>query len=259
MTGKKKEEETPQKGAPSENWTHSSRACRFHSGAARFLPIWSNEAGIFFFCKIEQKKTLKMEESSNDTHTSDSESDGEWARRPRWHRDAWELVRSYETLQDDAEVFEGERAGGRGVERRKLLVLRYLRDVAERKARELSAILRSPPRWTEERGGEYVERAREKYGRRVFLFEQLFGEEPFVRRNYMSAEDRETVLDTIADPEARRIVAILTSKTGVALRAALAVGKLRSRVKRNADANWNPDGARAQALLGRYRGDALFS
>ena len=197
-----------------------------------------------------------------EAHFTDAEiaaAEARWARRPTWHRRAWELMRSYESLDDRVHLYEEERSHGRGVERRRLLLLRYLSEIARRKARELRQLVLNPPRWTEERGAEFVEQSKTKYDRRVYLFEQIFGDDPLVRRDYMSAEDRESVLATIADPEAKRIVAILTSKTGVALRAALAVGKLRSRVKRNADDNWNPDGARGQALIDRYKGDALFA
>ena len=186
-------------------------------------------------------------------------ADSRWARRPTWHRRAWDLMRSYERLQDRAELYAEERGYGRGVERKRRLLLRYINEIATRKARELHELVRNPPRWTEERGTEFVQQSKTKYDGRIYLFEQIFGDDPHVRRDYMSAEDREKVLATIADPEARSIVAILTSKTGVALRAAHAVGKLRARVRRNADDNWNPNGARAQALITRYKGDALFS
>ncbi len=63
------------------------------------------------------------------------------------------------------------------------------------------------------------------------------------------------MLDTIADPEVREIVGVLTSKTGVALKAAHAVAKLRLRARMTAHDNWNPDGARGGALIGQYSSD----
>lgn len=207
-------------------------------------------------------------------HTSDSESevsDGEWARlaadgwpnRPGWHGQAWRLMRKYRALQVDTKNMEA--AKGPVIAPRLLLVLRYLHDTARRKVGELEAKLRNPPDLyalataegyaSRNEGYEYVRKTEDKYDYLEFLFHQLFKEEPYIRRNYMDEFARERVLDTITDPEVREIVAVLTSNTGVALKAAHAVAKLRLRARRTAHNNWNPDGARGGALIEQYNSD----
>ena len=213
-----------------------------------------------------------MDESNYDDYeASESQSDAEWARlaadgwpdRPGWHADVWKLVRKYRTLQIETKNMEA--AKGPVIAPRLLVVLRYLNDTARRKVRELEAILRNPPdlyaHASEEgyalrnQGYEFVRKAEDKYDYREYLFHQLFKAEPFIRQNFMDEYSRGRVLDTIADPEVREIVGVLTSKTGVALKAAHAVAKLRLRARRTAHDNWNPDGARGGALIGQYNSD----
>ena len=171
-----------------------------------------------------------------------------------WRRDALALADDYARLHWDAVNTEEEEH--RGIGRRRLVVLKYLQRMAQRKERELREIVRRD--WTEEEGRQFVAESQKKFEWRRLLFEQLFGNSA-VRRGYMRADDRDNALSTIEDPETRTIVEILTSKTGVALKAAHAVAKLRSRAKRNASGYWEPDGPRAQRLIARYTNDPNFA
>ena len=174
-----------------------------------------------------------------------------------WRDDARTLAASYATLLSDAEFTEEYEH--RAISRRRLVVLKYLQTMAQRKERELLELALNEPDWTERQGRQFVAAAKEKFEWRRLLFDQLFGETPAVRRGYVRAEDRDRALSTIEDPEARGIVEVLTSKTGVALKAAHAVAKLRSRAKRNASDNWDPDGPYARRLLARYARDPHFA
>jgi hypothetical protein len=132
-----------------------------------------------------------------------------------WRRDAAALAASYAELHSDAEFTEEYEH--RAIGRRRLVVLTYIQTVAQRKERELRELARNEPDWTEHQGRHFVADAKEKFEWRRLLFDQLFGETPAVRRGYVRAEDRDKALSTIEDPEARKIVEVLTSKAGVAL------------------------------------------
>jgi len=179
-----------------------------------------------------------------------------------WRHDALALADDYARLHWDAENTEEEEH--RGIGRRRLIVLQYLQRMAQRKERELREIVSNEPDWTEEEGRQFVAASQKKFAWRRLLFDQLFGNSA-VRRGYMRADDRDNALSTIEDPEAREMVEILTSETGVAFkpgvafRAAHAVAKLRSRAKRNASGYWEPGGPRAQRLIARYTNDPNFA
>jgi hypothetical protein len=176
-------------------------------------------------------------------------------RMADWRHDALALAASYAHLHWNAENTEEEEH--RGIGRRRLVVLKYLQNMAQRKERELREIVKRD--WTEEKGRQFVAESQKKFEWRRLLFDQLFGDNPAVRRGYMHADDRDNALSTVEDPETREIVEILTSKTGVALKAAHAVAKLRSRAKRNASGYWEPGGPRAQRLIARYTNDPNFA
>lgn len=194
---------------------------------------------------------------SPESPESDESGSEERDDAPGWLYEVWELMDEYEAMGREIERAE------RRVEltRARNLAVRYVQRVAAREARALRALLHSPPHWTERFGEEYVEKARRAYAWLDFLRGSVSEAPPHGRRDHISmdADDRETVLRKIDDPEVRRVVAALTSKTtktGVGLRAALAVGKLKARVNRNAGDNWHPDGARGRALVEKYRNDA---
>ena len=219
----------------------------------------------------ESSETSEMSETSETSETSDSsESDADGAEDgPQWLYDIWELKEFYELLSDNADAAAGRvqaasgDAGAQGARNAQQRALRvdvalYIARTAHETARELDAMMRNPPQWTEKQGEAYAERVQRVADWREFMFEQLLGRYPEVRRDYMSTEDREAVLETIDDPEIRRIVATWTSKTGVALKAALAVAKMKARVNKNAADNWHPDGPRGAALVERYAESPFF-
>ena len=171
-----------------------------------------------------------------------------------WRHDALALADDYARLHWNAKNTGDEEH--RGIGRRRAVVLKYLKSMAKRKERELREIVRRD--WTEEEGRQFVAESQKKFEWRRLLFDQLFGNSA-VRRGYMRADDRDNALSTIEDPEARKMVEILTSKAGVAFTATHAVAKLRSRAKRNASGYWEPGGPRAQRLIARYTNDPNFA
>ncbi len=209
------------------------------------------------------------EDSGEDSSDDSSDDDAEHAEDgPQWFYDIWELKEFYELLHDNADAAAGRvhaagvagAQGARNAQQRgmRVDVALYIARTAHDTARELDAMMRNPPQWTEKQGEAYAEGVKRVADWREFMFEQLLGRFPAVRRDYMSAEDREAVLETIDDPAIRRIVATWTSKTGVALKAALAVAKMKARVNKNAGDNWHPDGPRGAALVERYAESPFF-
>ena len=198
-------------------------------------------------------------ESGSETETG-RESEERDDEAPSWLYEVWELMEEYEAIGSEIERADAQ-VGARRVELTpaRNLAVRYVQRVAAREAQRLHALLHSPPHWTEPFGEAYVEEARRACAWLEFLYSGVKKAPPHGRRDHiaMDADDRERVLRTIDDPEVRRVVAVLTTKTGVGLSAALAVGKLKARVNRNAGDNWHPDGARGSALLEKYRNDAF--
>jgi hypothetical protein len=162
--------------------------------------------------------------------------------------DLYDSLQSYRELRRQCALTDAQRAA-LGSERRS--VLRYLTRTATRKVAHIEAALRDPRALTDAQGDAFADATERAAAARLDLFEHLIARHLRGRAPALDAEDRAAILATIADPEVRRTVTALTvSRLGVAVTAALAIGRMKARVAQRA--NWHPDGPGARALAATY-------
>jgi hypothetical protein len=186
---------------------------------------------------------------SDSERSDEDERSEEGEEGPEWMHSMYETLESYRALYRKCKAVPREQRAELGAERES--VLRYLRHTAARKVRSIEAILRRPPEITEARASAYAEATESSAAARHDLFDHLIARHLRGAAPALDADDRAAILATIADPAVRKTVAALTvSKLGVAMTAALAVGRMRARVAQREQ--WRPGGPGARALAATY-------
>ena len=201
---------------------------------------------IFIF---STKRGKKRKRSMSDSSDERSEEGEEGEEGPEWMHSMLDTMQSYRDLYRKCKAVTREQRAALGAER--VSVLRYLRHTAARKVRDIEATLRRPPVITDARASAYADATESSASARHDLFDHLIERHLRGSAPALDEDDRAAILATIADQDVRRTVAALTvSKLGVAMAAALAVGRMRARVARRAQ--WHPDGPGARALAATY-------